>query len=335
METIEKGLSAVQRQQLLDEGYVAVPALIDDATIEAVREEIHEVVSAIARDLHVEGKLPSAYSEAGFDRQLAEIGAYDMDLAIELINRIHGDKGEGGHMGPAIFDLLSHPRLLEAIESLVGPEIIGSSVYRIRPKAPGYEKGAVPWHQDSGYLLGHCDKELIITCWIPLIDADVENGCLYVIPGAHRRGILRHHGGGPSGYLVILDEDLPDDLRQVAVPVPRGGVLFMTNLTPHSSYQNRTDHVRWSIDLRYQNATVPDNVDKLPGDIDPDGPEVEIACFPPEADFVLRSPANPDREIRNWKQLKALRDDYFAHRSELGKFPGRWKPAPKESIHHE
>jgi hypothetical protein len=326
MTIAEKGLAEAQCQQLHERGYVAVPGVIDDVTIGAVRDELHGVVDSHARNMHAEGLIPSAFSDAGFDRQLAEIEEQDASLGLELIKRVYGDKGEGGHMGPAIFKLLSHPSLLDAIESLVGPEIIGSSVYRIRPKSPGFERGAVPWHQDSGYLRGHCDKELIITCWIPLVDADVENGCLYVIPGAHRRGILEHHTGGPASYLVIQDSDLPDDLEAIPVPVPRGGVLFMTNLTPHSSRENRSNQVRWSIDLRYQDASVPDNVDKLPGDIDPQGPEVEIACYPAEADFVLRSPSNPNKEIREWQQLKALRDEYFEHLPELRRFTGRWAP---------
>lgn len=316
------------RRQLLDNGYVMVPGLIDPATIASVREELHGVVSAAVRQLQAAGRIADAFATEDFDHQLARIALRDLALAREVIARIHGDKGEGGHMGPAIFQLLSHPRLLDAIEAVVGPEIIGSSVYRIRPKAPGLDRGAVPWHQDSGYLLSHCDRELIITCWIPLVDATVENGCLYVLPDAHRRGILPHHSGGNANYLVILDEDLPADIQPVPVPVPRGGVLFMTNLMPHASFVNRSDHMRWSIDLRYQSASVPNNIGKLPGNIDPDGPKVEIACYPPEADFVLRSPSRPEKVIRTWEQLKALRDEYFAHRHELQSFGGRWTPVP-------
>jgi phytanoyl-CoA hydroxylase len=176
--------------------------------------------------------------------------------------------------------------------------------------------------------MGHCDRELIITCWIPLIDADVENGCLYVIPDAHKGGILEHYLGGPSGYLVIQDEDLPETAAPIPVPVPKGGVLIMTNLTPHSSYMNNADHVRWSIDLRYQGAGAPNNVDKLPADIDPDGPEVEIACYPPEADFVLRSPSHPESEVGDWKHLKKIRDDYFAGHKDLRVGGHRWKCRP-------
>ena len=326
MQATINGLNDSQRQHLLEQGYVLVEDLIDPGTIDAVRDELHAVVDGIARELVAEGALPEAYSEAGFDRQLARIADYDMKLARETIARVHGSKGEGGHMGPAIFDLLSHPALLDAVGSVVGPEIVGASAYRIRPKAPGLDRGAVPWHQDSGYFLAHCDKELILTCWIPLVDADLENGCLYVLPGVHRDGILEHRVGGAAGYLEVRAEDLPAGIAPVPVPAPRGSVLIMTNLTPHASFMNTSDHVRWSVDLRYQSGAVPNNLDKLPGDIDPDAPEIEIACYPPEADFVLRSETAPDRVVRSWPQLKALRDVYFERRGDLRGFGSRWRP---------
>jgi hypothetical protein len=315
-----------QRNQLLDHGFVVVDKLVDESTIESVRNEIHEVVDRIIRAMHAEGLIPENWSEQGFDRQLARVAEYDVSMANEVVARVHGTRGEGGHMGPAIFDLFNHPALLDAIESVVGPEIIGSSVYRIRPKAPGLVRGAVPWHQDSGYLLKHCDRELIITCWIPLVDANEANGCLHVIPDVHRHGILTHRTGGSGNYLVIKDQDLPEESKPMPVPVNRGGVLFMTNLTPHSSYDNNADIVRWSVDLRYQSSEVPHNVGRMPGEIDPNAPEVEIACYPPEADFVLRSRKHPEKIVRTWQDLREIREDYFARRGDLADFPLRWTP---------
>ena len=314
-----------QLSEFHEQGYLMVPDLIDADTINAVRDEIDAVVRAEAAKLHEEGLLSKTWDECDFDHQLAQIATHEKEAADELIRRVYGPGG-GGHMGPAIFEMIRHPDLLDAIESIVGPEIIGSSVYRIRPKAPGMIRGAVPWHQDSGYLMSHCDREMIVTCWVPLVDSNEENGCLHVIPKAHQRGILEHHTGGSGGYLVINDEDLPQDQKPVAVPVPVGGVLMLTNLTPHGSFLNKSDAMRWSVDLRYQSSGVPNNVDMMPADIDPDGPEVNIACHPPEADFVLRSPSEPEREVKDWRVLKNLRDDYLANRSQLRVVKKRWTP---------
>ena len=59
---------------------------------------------------------------------------------------------DGQLSGPAFFNLICHPKLLDIAEQLCGPELIGSSVYRLRPKVPDHKRSPVPWHQDSGIL---------------------------------------------------------------------------------------------------------------------------------------------------------------------------------------
>ncbi len=113
------------------------------------------------------------------------------------------------------------------------------------------------------------------------------------------------------------------------MPVPLGGVLFMTNLTPHRSLENRTDVVRWSIDLRYQSADLPNNVDRMPEAFDPNAPETEIACDPPEGDFVIQSPAHPERAVTEWEGFQEIRRRY--ERTSVP-FPiRRWTPMSERS----
>ena len=89
-----------------------------------------------------------------------------------------------------------------------------------------------------------------------------------MLPRAHRQGVLTHHTQGPGGYLWITEEDRPTRIEPITVPVPARGALLMTNLTPHMSTQHSVDIVRWAIDVRYQSATVPNNVGELPADFD-------------------------------------------------------------------
>ena len=108
--------------------------------------------------------------------------------------------------GRGIFGLLTNPKLLDVAGSLVGPEIIGSSAYRLRPKVPGFAHGVVPWHQDSGYFEDYCDASLIVTVWIPFVDATPERGCLRVMPGVHRGEVFAHRRHDLGKYLVIEEE---------------------------------------------------------------------------------------------------------------------------------
>ena len=290
------------------EGYLMIPDIFEPADLEPLRRELTAAIHSCAQRLLDEGKISQLYEEEPFERRLSCI----YRECEEIVGAITG-RGGGGHSGAALFEVITHAKLLSVVECFVGPEIVGSSVYRIRPKIPGMAKGIVPWHQDSGYFNPHCDGDLILTCWMPLVDATVENGCLEVLPRAHRQGVVRHYTNGPNGYLAIADENLPPT-EAVAVPVPLGGALFMTNCTPHSSTPNNTDVVRWSLDLRYQDATVPNNVGELPEDFDPDRATSEIACYPPEADFVIQSQKDPEVICRTAAEFDLIRQRYETQR---------------------
>jgi phytanoyl-CoA hydroxylase len=103
---------------------------------------------------------------------------------------------------------------------------------------PPQARTELPWHQDNGYT--PLVPEEYVTCWLALDDADVDNGCLWVIPGSHRQGTVRHrNGAGPFrvGY------DGPD-VDGVPVPVRRGSVLVFSSLLMHRSGPNTTDRPR-------------------------------------------------------------------------------------------
>jgi hypothetical protein len=103
------------------------------------------------------------------------------------------------------------------------------------------------------------------------------------------------------------------DVAPVTVPVPRGGVLLLTNRTPHRSIDNVTDVIRWSADLRYQSASLPTNYAPPSGlplplaDLPEDAP---VACYPPEADFLVRSTQRPHDVVADWQTFHALRQNH-------------------------
>lgn len=298
-------LTAEQAAQYLQEGWVMVPDVFAPEALEPLRAELTGDLHRAALKLRAEGKVQHLYEEEPFERRLTRIH----DETPEILNHVGG----GAATGRAVFGLLTDPGLLAIAESLVGPEIVASSVYRVRPKVPGSQRGVIPWHQDSGYFSPHCDGSLIVTCWVPLVEATPERGCLQVLPHAHTSGVYTHYTNGPGGWLVIGPEAMPQ-VEPVSVPVPLGGVLFLTNLTPHRSTPHTVDVVRWSIDVRYQSAAVPSNVGQPPQYFNLGRPRHEIACFPPEADVVIRSRRNPAAEVRTWEAFHAIRQRYLADR---------------------
>ncbi len=298
------GLTEPQLQLFHREGYLILENLLAAADLQGVIDELTVEIDRRAERLVALGELTQTYAEAPFETRLAKISRETDKVALSIWN---------GHLhGAAIFGLIAHPRLVAVAESLCGPEVIASSVYRLRPKIPHYGYGAVPWHQDSSYFEPYCDSALVVTVWIPLVDATQENGCLWVIPESHRLPVLPHrlHEGGK--YLEIGAKDLPPG-DPVCCPVPKGGVLLLTNRTAHVSHLNRTEDIRWSMDLRYQSAALPTNaaITRLEGeDIASEQAGVPAACYPPEADFLLASRERPDEVIRTAEQFIKLRGQH-------------------------
>ncbi len=104
-----------------------------------------------------------------------------------------------------------------------------------------------PWHQDNGYT--YIEPQQYLTCWVPLVDATVDNGCPWVLPGLHRRGTLEHWIT-PLGFQCV---DADDPLAASAMPVEAkaGDVVVFSSLTPHRTGPNTTDGVRKAYILQY------------------------------------------------------------------------------------
>jgi phytanoyl-CoA hydroxylase len=291
-----------------DQGYLVVEDVFTDRDLQPVIDEVSEEVDRQARRAMAEGRLSRLYEEHGFEHRLAMIS--------QEAPQVPEAMWDARVVLPAFFELMRRPRLLDAVEQLVGPEIIASSVYRLRPKVPSHIKSPVPWHQDSGYFEPYCDKSLVLTVWLPLVDADADNGCLWVKPEGHKAGgVVRHVHPGDKPYLEILPEDLrkTSGRAPICAPVRKGGALLLTNLTPHASFENSTEKVRWSMDFRYQSAALPTNapISRLPGETEADeAAGVPVACYPPEADFLIRSRLRPDEVIQSAEQFLRLRREH-------------------------
>jgi phytanoyl-CoA hydroxylase len=292
-----RNLSRQERDSFDREGYLIVDELFQAEDLDPLCHEMHEYINAQVERFIAEGALPTGLQNCTFEQQLARAFEHSSEVGNDIIAGLEGRAG-GGYKGKAFYSLLTNARLLHLIRGLIGDEIVASSAYRIRPKLPGQYRGVVPWHQDSGYFDPICDEHLILTCWIPLVDADAHNGCMRILPGAHRQGLLPHFSGGNANFLVIQDDTLPPG-EPIIAECQRGGLVLMSNLTPHCSTWNYSDQVRWSVDLRFQSATKPNNLSLLPS-LGSDVSEVQsyqLACYPPEADLLVSSASRQDEII--------------------------------------
>jgi len=134
-----------------------------------------------------------------------------------------------------------HPVLADLCHDLIGPRARlywDQAVY----KKPGNPE-EFPWHQDNGYTF--MSPQQYLTCWIPLTDATVENGCPWVAPGLHLMGTLAHDPT-PAGLACLTEAS-----QAVAVPAKAGDIVVFSSLTPHRTGPNLTDQTRRAYILQY------------------------------------------------------------------------------------
>jgi len=302
---LEYVLTPAQLQQFEDEGYLVLENIFTNAELQVIIDAVSKDLDVRAKAAVAEGKLSRDYAEQDFEHRLAKINDENTKIASSMWDM--------NVVLPEFHGLISNTKIVDIAQQLCkSDEIIASSVYRLRPKVPRHPFSAVPWHQDSGYFEPKCDKDLILTVWIPLVDATEENGCMWVIPKLHKGDVLPHHPDHMAHYIQIRDEFVNDKSKWVCCPVKKGGAFLVTNRTPHASFDNKTEKVRWSMDLRYQAAELPTNakIKHSTANIKHDTDGVPLSCNPPEPDFLVRSTLHPDQILQTGDQFMQLRRDH-------------------------
>ena len=254
-------------------------ARCEKAELSPVRAAIAEAVDRKARQLHAEKEIVNLHEDASFTRRLAKVredaGTEDFAWNNEVFSR-------------AIYDLLMTPAVLDVAESLLGPELTVNGDYWVRPKLPGGRRTTLPWHQDSGYY-GPASLALpILSLWIPLVDVNERNGCLKVIPGSNKWGLLPSQS---NGMHLVPTEDVEARGEPRSLPMRAGDILAFGQYTFHASGENSSDEVRWSIDLRYS----------------PTGYDMEW-LFERYPGFIARSRKNPN-SVESWETWRKYRQN--------------------------
>lgn len=149
---------------------------------------------------------------------------------------------------PALKELSEDAGLLGLVRDLIGGETprLFQDMALLKPPG-GREK---PWHQDLAYFNLPVDTP-VIGLWIALDEATVANGALHVIPGSHREGPMNHFN---RRDWQICDTDVPQG-RDVAVPLPPGGILLWHGLTHHGSPVNHSRRRRRALQFHYRPAS--------------------------------------------------------------------------------
>ena len=273
------------------QGYLVIENVFDQENIlTPVRSEYAALLDNLIKDWVSSGVLTTLPEGAGFYEKLNFCYQAGCDWFQPLDISLPGDRitqDTPMHFGPAVFDLLTCPRLLDIVAQLIGPEITSNPIQHVRLKPPAAKLrhdeirphiSHTDWHQDRGVALDEADNTNMVTVWCAISDATVENGCLQVIPHTPEAGLLPHC---PKTQTAIADGFI-DETKAIPLPVTSGGIVLFHPLTPHSSLINQSDTFRWSFDIRFNKT----------------GEPTGRAHFP---EFIARSAADPDSILTDWQ----------------------------------
>lgn len=232
-----------------ENGYLLLEDVLNDNDLGPVIEEYSRIIADRAEKLNAAGMVSSTYADKPFTERLLHLVAEAPEVTADLdIMRARGE---------ATFNFLKNPKILDLAESFVGSEIVCNPIQHIRTVLPKKEsqREPTPWHQDAGVCWPDTDPYFMLTIWIPIVDATMENGCLQVLPGSHKMGLCTHAWNNAG--LAVPPEHQPPGLTPKVLPIRAGGVILFHNYTLHSARPNESNTVRWSFDLRYHDVYQP------------------------------------------------------------------------------
>jgi ectoine hydroxylase-related dioxygenase (phytanoyl-CoA dioxygenase family) len=244
-------------------------------------------------------------------RVVDEAEAGRMLARLEGIEAAHGGRlpariNQKPHLlFPWLNALVRHPRIVDAVEDLLGPDLLcwSSQFFAKNGGDPSY----VSWHQDATYW-GLSSPD-VVTAWVAFTPSTVESGCMRVVPGTQHRQVP-HNDTFAATNLLSRGQEIAvdvDESRAVDVILRPGEMSLHHVLICHGSAPNRANHRRVGFAIRYiaasvyQTSGVRESATLVRGRDAQDHFDHEL---PPEADLHPDALARHARIIEN--QLKVL-----------------------------
>jgi non-haem Fe2+, alpha-ketoglutarate-dependent halogenase len=212
------------------------------------------------------------YRRDGFVHPLPAVSTPE---AAALLARLEAqEKAEGGKLSvstnrkphlllTALNDLIRHDRILDAVEDVLGPDILcwGSGFFAKNAHDPA----RVTWHQDATYW--GLSKPDVVTAWVAFTPSTRQSGCMRVVPGTHLVDQLPHRDTFAADNLLTRGQEIAvevDERQAVDIELTPGQMSLHHVRLVHGSEPNRADHRRVGLAVRY----IATDVRQLAGEMD-------------------------------------------------------------------
>ena len=273
------GLSAEEIRSYYDNGYISPINILTEKEATSFHEELQSI-------------------EARYGPNLAGLGRNNTHQVIPFIDQ-----------------LAHHSKILDVVQSIIGPNILvaGTTLFIKEPEQAGF----ISWHQDAKY--NGLKPYNWVTAWLALTEVNVENGCMYMLPGSHIDGEREHNDTYGKDNLLTRGQTVVNvpEKETVAIELAPGQLSLHHPWVVHGSGQNTSKKRRVGLAIQSYLAT---NVEQIIGQS-----YVQLGRGVDEYkhhSHVMRATGlMVESEIKYWnKANKALQEVLYYGAKKLGKF---------------
>ncbi|MSS71725.1 MAG: phytanoyl-CoA dioxygenase family protein [Candidatus Latescibacteria bacterium] len=232
-------LTDAQVQEFDEKGFLGVGRVLDDEAVERLRADL---------DLVMAGKSPKppVLNRNMLAGKSEYEGGKGGEAVIQIVNIWQASE--------VFYQHACHPTITAMASQLCRTDTLRIWHDQIQYKPPE-QGGPTGWHQDQP-LWPILQPPDLISAWVALDDATVENGCMWMVPGSHTWGNQQKWLRGGPDFINPEHKDvtlLPADARLKAEPIEvmKGACAFHHCLTWHGSPHNRSKRPRRAIAVHY------------------------------------------------------------------------------------
>ena len=187
--------------------------------------------------------LPEATAET-YRQRLERAAAIDPERAQAIL------KLKSHMVFGCLNELVRHPKVLDAVEGVLGPDILVWTSSMFSKKAMSLD--FVSWHQDIAYW--GLEPPEIVTAWVALTDSSPDNGCMRVVPGTHRLDVVAHRDTYAANNMLSRGQEVAvevDEAKVVDIVLKPGEMSLHHTKIVHGSNANLSARPRQGFAIRY------------------------------------------------------------------------------------
>jgi len=250
-------LTTLQLTNYQNEGFLVLNDFVDPTACDLLRDRIIEMIRefepadvASIFSTREQNRIADEYflNSANNISFFFEENAFSPDGALKQDKELSINKiGHALHDLDPVFDRFSRTNSIEqlALELGVDNPLLLQSMYIFKQPHIG---GEVNCHQDCTFL--YTEPQDIVGLWFELEDATLENGCLWVLPGGHQRGLKSRWVRTENGMQFETFDTSPwAEEELIPLDVKKGSLIVLNGLLPHRSLENRSPKSRHAYTL--------------------------------------------------------------------------------------